>query len=412
MKEEDWRTVSFDLETGICLWIGAGVSGHLARSIGSHVPDWNHLTAELEREAGIATPPDGTSNPERLEECKGKLGQRFYRVLARAIYGELCLGLARFAHDHRDTLSTIPDVAVQLAALGWRANPIVNFNIETFTSTLVARPGGPCRILPYRVRERAGAGVFEQQEVGADFNRVVYHPHGATNYSGQAVMTSGEYATHEGSLAYFLAVSAAFENNLWICGMSLDDAYLREALLKHRRQINQVRWFDDEKKLARHKEWATAAGITSVPVDWGQFWATIQRELGPQTRSSGVGTAWFHILESAVSELVDGTPAEELQKLAERIPELKNAAERVAGRSEADYHKVFDRKEALELLPPGFSQRAIIDEIAAAISRDSAFVDSLISLLDENGGAAARELIEVLELARPVRPRMRNMNVA
>jgi hypothetical protein len=49
-----------DLETGICLWLGAGVTKHLALAIGGTVPDWNGITNELEAMAGVATPSDAS----------------------------------------------------------------------------------------------------------------------------------------------------------------------------------------------------------------------------------------------------------------------------------------------------------------------------------------------------------------
>jgi hypothetical protein len=172
-----------DLETGICLWIGAGVTTHVARSIGGTVPDWNGITTELETMAGLSVSSEmRSSNPERLHSCMQRLGPQVFRqAVSRQIYGELCAALARFAHRNRGHLAKPPDSASQLAALGWLANPIVNFNVETLTSYLVARPGGPCRILPYRIRDASRKDAFEEQEESSDFWRTVYHPHGAVN---------------------------------------------------------------------------------------------------------------------------------------------------------------------------------------------------------------------------------------
>jgi hypothetical protein len=410
MLEHDWQQVQLDLETGICLWMGAGVSTHLSRSIGGSVPDWGELTRALEVEADFPESKRQGSLPERLQACTSKLGgARVRRKIARDIYGQLCLQIAKFAYEHRGTLGELPEAVTQLAALGWRANPIVNFNIETFTSILAARPGGPCRILPYRIRKDAASGMYEDQEIGSDFPRVVYHPHGAVNYSGHAVMTSDEYATHNGSLAYLLSVAAAFENNLWICGMSLDDEYLRKELATYRRQINRIRWFNTPHDLAKHETWARQNDITAVPVDWRVFWQLVGMSLGPQIRLSGAMSAWYCLIETAISELLDGTPGEQLADLATRFPALGIATGKAS--SQGEYRKVFDKNEGAGLLPAGFPRKEITDEIAEIVNKEAEFVTVLMAELTRQYGAAARDIVSALEVAKPVRAQMRHMDI-
>jgi len=402
MQFEDWRQAACDLETGVCLWIGAGVTKHLARSVKGDVPDWGGLTNDLERAAGLEADGQATrSNPERLDACAENLGiDVFRRTVSRRIYGDLCLQLARFAHGERGGFGEPPDVAWQLGALGWLANPIVNFNVETLTSHLIARPGGPCRILPYRDRCRSG----DEQEPSGNFARVVYHPHGAVNYSGAAVMTASEYRRHAGSLAYLLAVSAAFENDLWICGMSLDDAYLRNHLEQHRDQIRNVRWFDAPSALAKHAAWALRARITAVAVDWKEFWTRVQADLGPQVRRSGVMTAWFHVLDTAITEVTRGSPRQQWEDLAAEHPELE-----VPTRSpDTSYRAVFDRNEAKPLLPEHFDAAAISSEIDSAIERESALVARMQALLRKHGHD---DLSRALDTERPHRLQVRHMNV-
>jgi hypothetical protein len=409
MHKTDWEKAQLDLETGICLWIGAGVSTHLSRSIGGSVPDWGDLTRALETEAHLPESKRQGSFPERLQACTNKLGSaRVRRKIGRDIYGQLCLQIAQFAYKHRGTLGELPEAVTQLAALGWRANPIVNFNIETFTSILAARPGGPCRILPYRIREDLATSVYEEQEGGSDFPRVVYHPHGAVNYSGHAVMTSDEYATHNGSLAYLLAVAAAFENNLWICGMSLDDEYLREALARHKRQINNIRWFNTEHELAKHESWARQNDITAVPVDWQVFWQRVGTALEPQIRRSGAMSAWYCVIEAAMSELLDGTPSEQRAELARLIPDLGIAKGK--GSSQGEYRKVFEKNEVAGLLPADFSRKDITDEIEEIVNKEAEFVNGLMTELRKLG-PEARDILSALEAAKPVRAQMRHMNI-
>jgi hypothetical protein len=402
-----------DLETGICLWLGAGVTKHVARSVGRTVPDWNALTIDLEALGGIAAASDTSlSNPERLHTCMRALGApRFRQVVSRGIYGELCAALATFAHENQGHLDTPPAAAFELAGLGWLANPIVNFNIETLTSYLVARPAGACRILPYRFRNAASPHVFQEQESSSDFCRTVYHPHGAVNYGGQAVMTSAEYSAHNGSLAYLLSVSAAFENNLWIVGMSLDDAYLRDHLRAHRDQINRVRWFDAEPQLRKHESWATEARVTLVPVEWPEFWATIGRSLGGQVRRAGVLTAWFHVLNVAMQELVEGGPAQQLARLAESIPDLSGSGERAVAESKTTYRHVFDEGEGARLLPDGFDRAAIDRELSAAIRTSAELVAQIQRVVSDGGGDTGRDMASALESAKPRLPAMRLMNL-
>lgn len=411
MDTNDWREVELDLETGICLWLGAGVSTHLSRSIGGKLPQWSELTEALEREACVVVDPESKDNfPERLQICTRELGTApVRRKIARAVYGELCVQIAKFAHDNVDSLAMLPGAVVQLAALGWRANPIVNFNIETFSSMLAARPAGPCRILPYRSRDASTSGHYVEQESGSDFARIVYHPHGAANYSGNAVMTSSEYAAHDGSLAYLLSVSAAFENNLWIVGMSLDDVYLRNQLATHRNQINRIRWFNTKAELAKHDEWALKNGIKPIAVDWPAFWHRIEESLEPQIRLSGAMSAWYYVIETALSELFDGTPSEKLADFAAKFSALGITLPQ--SNSEGEYRRVFERSEVATLLPHDFSREKITDSIATIVHNEIDFVTTLIDQLNGKFGTAARDIVSALELAKPLRISMRHMNL-
>ncbi len=408
MDSKDWTEVQVDLETGICLWLGAGVSTHLSRSIGGKLPQWGELTEALEREAGVVVDPKSKDNfPERLQKCTLELGTAPVRhKIARAVYGELCVQIAKFAHDNVDNLANFPAAVIQLAALGWRANPIVNFNIETFTSMLAARPAGPCRILPYR--DASPSERYVEQEGGSDFPRIVYHPHGAANYSGNAVMTSSEYAAHDGSLAYLLSVTAAFENHLWIVGMSLDDRYLRKQLARHRNQINRISWFNTKTELKKHAKWALKNDIKPVAVDWPAFWHRIEESLEPQIRISGAMSAWYYVIETALAELFEGTQKEQMAKVAAELS--AHGITLPPSKPEGEYRRVFERNETADLLPRGFSKEKITKNIASIFDNEVAFVTTLIDQLNSNVGPAARDIVSALELAKPRRIRMRHMN--
>ena len=76
------------------------------------------------------------------------------------------------------------------------------------------------------------------------------------------------------SLAVGTAVSLCLGGDLLIVGMSLDDAYLREAILRHRRWIRDVFWVD-----ARfdHHEWARVANVHCVHASYQDIWAGLSQ---------------------------------------------------------------------------------------------------------------------------------------
>jgi len=58
-----------------------------------------------------------------------------------------------------------------VAALGQLANPIVSFNIEPLSSIILARPGGPVRIL---FQSGADRPRYTWRESGGRFQRIVF----------------------------------------------------------------------------------------------------------------------------------------------------------------------------------------------------------------------------------------------
>jgi hypothetical protein len=65
-------------------------------------------------------------------------------------------------------------------------------------------------------------------------------PHGLLDIDGNRVITKSEYLAHGMSLAVGTAVNLCLGGDLLILGMSLDDVYLRDAILLHRRWIRDV----------------------------------------------------------------------------------------------------------------------------------------------------------------------------
>jgi hypothetical protein len=232
------------------------------------------------------------------------------------------------------------------------------------------------------------------------------------NYSGHVVMTSGEYRTHDGSLAYLLSVAAAFENNLWIVGMSLDDEYLRSHLQRHRNQINRIRWFDAEDKLLAHQQWASVAGVDQIRVTWPEFWSFVAAALGPQVRKAGVMTAWCHVVTAAIGELTGKSSPDPMAPGSRDIPELRELLSRSTARSKATYRSVFEGDEGRQLLPTDFDEKLISEELQTAIRERASLVNEMQKVIAEKEpGDIGDDIRSALEYAKSALPRIRYMNV-
>ncbi len=252
---------------GYCLWVGAGVTKQLA---GACVPDWRGLVEQIETHARISNP--AASFPERLDDCLEKIDrEKFQSHIRNLIYEPTKNAIRELAKKSTDPANVVPAQVRQLAHLGSLANPIVNFNVESFTSHALARPGGSFAIKSYVLsgirKERLQIEPFLELN-GSRYPRMVYHPHGAIDLTGLCVLGQKEYKDHKGSLAYELAIHAAFQSHLAIVGMSLDDRYLIEHLTDFRDQIRDVLWFlggqpDKEKRNGRKITifvWSSARG--------------------------------------------------------------------------------------------------------------------------------------------------------
>ena len=253
------------LEGGYCLWVGAGLTHQVAAGQAA-VPLWDQITTELEAEAGIRG--DGQADyPRRLDRCMASLGEaRFRSYLREQYYTQLCEALLVQALASIDAEDFVPDGVRAVAALGQLANPIVSFNIEPLSSLLLARPAGPIRIV---FQQPVGKPAYTWREPGGRFQRLVYHPHGLATV--EPVMTATQYEANGQTLAFRLAVHAAFGNTLAIVGMSLDDDYLREQIESFRASIGLIYWFNsqftDDKS-----SWAEKHRITTVRSAWRDFW--------------------------------------------------------------------------------------------------------------------------------------------
>ncbi len=259
-----------------CLWIGAGVTKQLSLMGTTVAPDWNELTTALEAEASIV-PDDATSLPLRMNRCQTELGLSQFQQAVRRLLLEPVESAIIDSWSPGQAASL---QLQQLAALGRRANPIVNFNIETYSSEAIAGPWGPWRAAVF-YRELGGHRVGTQQsrDAGSRFPVRVLHPHGAMDLSGLVVLTQRDYDQLNGTLALQVSVHAAFDTDLAIVGMSLDDDYLRAQLQQFRPQLRQIIWFLSEQPNQEIQRWVEANRITVVLAPWSKFWAEAQRIL-------------------------------------------------------------------------------------------------------------------------------------
>ena len=320
------RDAVSQLEEGYCLWVGAGVTRQVAAGH-ADVPLWGEVTAELEEAAHVETVAEDDF-PTRLDRCLTALGEEAFRSwLRERYYAQLAEGILSQALERVASDDFVPEHVRAPAALGQLANPIVSFNIEPFTSLLLARPAGPVRILFQQQRGKPG---HAWREAGGRFQRIVYHPHGLA--TGDSVMTASQYEANRASLAFALAIHSAFGNTLVIVGMSLDDEYLREQIEESRRSLGDVYWFDSRFP-DEPASWAARNEITTVQVEWGEFW-NHWRELPVELDRSGLCAAWYLAVEEATEEAEGGSLGSlerSLSGLTNVPADLAELARRMAG---------------------------------------------------------------------------------
>jgi len=299
---QEHQTAINILKQGYCLWIGAGVTRHLASTGGILPPDWQGLVETFEEEVGIDSSALDASYAERLEIVLHQMGRtQFQRKLREEVLNKLSKSIIQAAKEKNTEEDIIPEQVRQLGQLGMLANPIVNFNIETLTSTAVAATAGAYDIKCFNppLQESTTSQIGQGQGKQEEFKRCVYHPHGAINIYGLSVMTESQYGSLQGTLALELAVHSAFSSHLAIVGMSLEDHYLRQQLSKFRRQIMTVLWFCTNEPEADILKWAILNDITIVPIQsWQYFWNDIVGEL-PIPQKAAQCSTWMSTVERA-----------------------------------------------------------------------------------------------------------------
>lgn len=345
------------LEEGFCLWVGAGLTLQIASGHAS-VPLWPELTQEMERSFELAERAD-PDYPERLDACLSRAGEvEFRRFLRQRYYTGLSAGLLASAAEHVDRADFIPRASRQVAALGELANPIVSFNIEPFSSLLLARPGGPVRVIPY-VEPGETPTPIAVDEPYDRFKRIVFHPHGLV--TGDCVMTKSQYDVKNETLAFGLAIHSAFGNNLAIVGMSLQERDLRAQLLGFRSQLKRIIWFDqvfDEELLP----WADRCGIDRVVVDWSSFWDYWIDQLRVSVDDAGLSTAWYLVLYEAAAEAEGGALGELKRVIARRPPDSASADLAESVEAMAEVGRL--RGEPGEPLSLDFQPQTVVQRVA------------------------------------------------
>ena len=307
-----WRLIE-----GYCLWVGAGVTRQAAAGYAS-VPLWAQLTEEMESLADISPNPSD-DYPSRLDRCKTSLGDVGFRAFLRQRYcTEMAVALLSQAADYVEHPQFVPPHVRAIAALGQLANPIVSFNVESLSSVLLGRPGGPIRVLLQRPR---GRPAYTWREEGGKFQRIVYHPHGLATLA--TAMTASEYAANHQTLAFRLAIHAGFGNDLVIAGMSLDDEYLRTQLSEFRSSLAAIYWFDSQFSNSA-RAWANQNRITIVEVDWNDFWR-YWGDLRVEMTQTDLDVAW-HLAISQAAEEAAGGPFRSLLRSAGNGPRDGEAA--------------------------------------------------------------------------------------
>lgn len=123
-------------------------------------------------------------------------------------------------------------------------------------------------------------------------------------------MTSSQYAALNGTLGLELAVHLAFDQSLLIVGMSLDDAYLRDQILRFRSHIRNIYWFGAEDEAALKPEirkwvWDTDIKRIKVQDNWLDFWEAsemrLERNGAPEPLNLLV--AWHNIVLESMALL-------------------------------------------------------------------------------------------------------------
>lgn len=270
---------------GFTLWCGAGASVAATRGA---LPTWNKLASTLgETEVDC----DGDF-PDRLERLSQTLGHRCFRKHLR---NELIDRVGAEVFDHENLL--------QQAVIGARAGALVSFNIELFSATALTllRAGQSFVPRTFRPQRTSSVKPIVTTDPGL-ISSPVYFPHGLL-LEGNVVLTRSEYDRHVGSVAMTTAVHLCIGGDLVVVGMSLADAYLRDALLQNRAWLRNIFWIG-ETETFQFREWARVAEVTCVDVPNGEVWSRLARAI-LAADDGGTLTQWATARRDELPSFVD-----------------------------------------------------------------------------------------------------------
>jgi hypothetical protein len=321
---------------GYCLWVGAGITFQLTSGfIDSKVMLWSGLVSEMENAAGLIQEQEAAmSYAERLGHVQDVLGQEvFQQQLRKSFLLPLCESLNRVEKFRLTNPNEFRRRLNPIMKLGYLANPIVNFNIEHYTSVLLAFPFDywitsfkqmPVSDIDLLIKGKTNDLIWQASKDHPKFKRRIYHPHGVLDLSGTCVLTNSEYSSlmQEKILGYRLAIHTAFHLPLVIVGMSLEDKYLREQLENFRYEIDTIYWFVDKSISESDKKWAQENRITLVISDsWEDFWRSVHTCISiPPITEYIIGKAWEGISEEAI-KILEGKEQHRLLLSDSRISE-------------------------------------------------------------------------------------------
>lgn len=312
------QSINYLNRQGYCLWVGAGVSAFLATDTSVVIPTWTNLVELLEKESNINPPTIPATFPERLEVVLSKFNSFTFRQRLRELILKRVSSAVIAQTENYD--DNIPKTIRCIAKLGFLANPIINYNVEAITSQILSIGGGHYSIKTYGKKEiddnttisRGTAfSMRDDKYENQRFKRHIYHPHGNIDGYGVSVFTDEDYKKHRHSLAYQLATHSAFDDDLVIVGMSLDDKYLREQIANFRKEIRQIFWFQTSKPLTDEiKKWCWRYDINLITFNnWTEFWKIVD-DVFPEPPEKDLLLTWMNIVGEAVSIINDASETE------------------------------------------------------------------------------------------------------
>lgn len=175
-------------------------------------------------------------------------------------------------------------------------------------------------------------------------------------------MTAKEYAEKRMTLAFQLAVTSAFGQDLAIVGLGLSEPETHDQISEYRRDLRRIYWFSTKEFAEKQAEFCRKADIDIVLLDsWTAFWKTW--DIIPVDISEPhLHHAWHTIVVEAAAECCGGR-AGSLAEDLEKHEVTRELAAKIRAASEA----LRERHEVREVggLPPAEVLRMVEDAMRA-----------------------------------------------